>query len=148
MVRGCKIFDSTLGYPGEGWSQLTAATWNTRSLTHERFQYCRSLQYDILAITELWRNQSKFQGGHKNYIVSEPKIIPDGPKKGNIRYPEDRAAGVGLLFSDRVASKVVEFDSEGERICWARIKGPVCHLFVIATHLLPHRGRTVSSQAR
>ena len=34
-------FDATLGYPGEGWSQdhpnLKITTWNTRSLTFERF---------------------------------------------------------------------------------------------------------------
>ena len=53
LVRGCRKFDSTLGYPGEGWQKLSIATWNTRSLTYERFQYCDSLQYDILAITEL-----------------------------------------------------------------------------------------------
>ena len=36
-------FDSTLGYPGEGWAKLTFVTWNTRSLTFERMQCCRSL---------------------------------------------------------------------------------------------------------
>ena len=144
-MRGCKLFDSTLGYPGEGWSQLTVTTWNNRSLTHERFLYCRSLQYDILVITELWWNQANYQGGRKNYIVSEPKTIPDGPKKGSIHYPKDKAAGVGLLFSDRIVSRVTSFGSEGERICWARIKGPVCHLFVIAVYL-PHRGHTMPSQ--
>ena len=54
MVCGSKKFDSTLGYPGEGWQKLLIATWNTRSLTYERFDYCNSLQYDILAIAELW----------------------------------------------------------------------------------------------
>ena len=61
VVRGYRVFDSTLGYPGEGWAELTVATWNTRSLTYERFQYCNSLNYDILAITELWHHQSRFQ---------------------------------------------------------------------------------------
>ena len=57
-----KVFDSTCGYPGEGlvsdWSRkhpnLTMATWITRSLTFERFYYCQSLGYDVLALTELW----------------------------------------------------------------------------------------------
>ena len=38
VVRGSRSFDSTLGYPGEGWPKLTLATWNTRSLTFERFK--------------------------------------------------------------------------------------------------------------
>ena len=109
VVSGYKIFDSTLGYPGEGWAKLSFATWNTRSLTYERFQYCNSLRYDILAITELWRNQAKYQTRSKKFIVSEPKIIPEGPKQGEIHYPDDRAAGVGLLLSDRISKKVVVF---------------------------------------
>ena len=48
-----RTFDSTLGFPGEGWNPLRLATWNTHSLTYERFQYCRSLNYDVLPITEL-----------------------------------------------------------------------------------------------
>ena len=129
VVRGYRIFDSTLGYPGEGWGKLSFATWNTRSLTYERFQYCNSLKYDVLAMTELWRNQSKYQTRNKKFIVNKPKTIPKGPDKGKIRYPEDKAAGVGLLLSDRLEKKVTSFGSAGERICWARIRGPVCHLF-------------------
>ena len=61
VVRSYRIFDSTLGYPGEGWGNLSFATWNTRSLTYERFQYCNSLKYDALTLTELWRNQQRYQ---------------------------------------------------------------------------------------
>lgn len=50
-------FDSTYGFPGEGWSSkfplFTMATWNCRSLTFERFNYCKDLGYDVLALTEL-----------------------------------------------------------------------------------------------
>ena len=143
MVRGYRTFDSTLGYPGEGWEKLKIATWNTRSLTYERFQYCTSLQYDILAITELWRNQTKFQTRSQKFIVSAPRIpktIPKGPKKGKIRFPDDKAAGVGLILSQRIANKVTAFGSEGERICWARIRGPVCHLFLIAIYASASQG--------
>ena len=145
VAEAYRTFDSTLGYPGEGWETLKITTWNTRSLTYERFQYYNSLQYDILAITELWRNQSKFQTRSKKIIVSAPKTISKGPKKGKIRFPEDKAAGVGLLLSSRIANKVTAFGSEGERICWVWIRGPLCHLFVIAIYL-PHRGRTLLSQ--
>ena len=48
-------FDSTKGFHGEGWSAtfplLKIATWNCRSLTFERVQYCRALAYDVLALT-------------------------------------------------------------------------------------------------
>ena len=32
-------------------------------------------------------------------------------------------------------------------MCWVRLKGPTCHLFIISVHLhLPHRGRVIPSQ--
>ena len=61
-----------LGYPGEGWikrrrtthkrrkrkkewwsrfGNLSMTTWNTRSMTMERFDYCKRLGYDVLAVT-------------------------------------------------------------------------------------------------
>ena len=47
------------------WSNLSPnikiTTWNTRSLTRERFEYCRNLGYDVLGLTELWRGQNKYQ---------------------------------------------------------------------------------------
>ena len=68
-VKGSKprpqfVFDSTCGFHGEGWSNrfplMKMATWNCRSLTFERVQYCRSLGFDVLALTELWHNQKNF----------------------------------------------------------------------------------------
>ena len=56
-VQSTYLFDSTRGYPGEGWSNkfplLTMVTWNCRSLTVERMSYCRALGFDVLALTEL-----------------------------------------------------------------------------------------------
>ena len=144
----CK-FDKTCGFPGEGWSNkfpnLTMGTWNTRSLTFERMQYCKGLNIDILAITELWRNQSKFVKKDKSFIISSPKLITTGPKKGHVRYPDDKASGVGILLSPTARSKVKSFGSEGERVCWARLAGPTCCLFVVAVYL-PHRARTAPNQ--
>ena len=138
-------FDSTLGFPGEGWQQFSVATWNTRSLTRERFEYAKSLGYDALALTELWRNQGKYQTRSKQFIVSTPKLKTSGPNKGTKRFPDDRAAGVGILLSDRMQKKVHSFGSEGERVCWVRLQGPVCNLFVVAVYL-PHRGRIAPAQ--
>ena len=56
-----KIFNATLGFPGEGWAQLRFGTWNTRGITFQRFKYCQKLGYDVLALTELWRGQHKYQ---------------------------------------------------------------------------------------
>ena len=107
-------FDKTLGYPGEGWtgwSQFTTATWNTRSLTKERYKYAISLGYDILALTELWRKQRKCQSRSNEFIVSEPELHKKGPNKGKPIYPDDRAAGVGILLSPRMQKKVHSIDS-------------------------------------
>ena len=108
-------YDQTLGYPGEGWSgwsRFQTATWNTRSLTKERFQYAKSLAYDILAITELWRHQGKYQSRGYEFIVSEPLLHKKGPHKGKPLYPNDRAAGVGILLSPRMQKKCIQSDRE------------------------------------
>lgn len=138
-------FDSTLGYPGEGWDWLKMATWNTRSLTFERFQYCLGLGYDVLVINELWRNQHRFQTKSTRFTISKPKIIKKGPKKGQRRFPRDKAAGVGILLSKRMQAKLMAFDSEGERVCSVRLEGPICNLTIIAVYM-PHRGRVQPSQ--
>ena len=121
-------------------------TWNTRSLTFERFRYCVNLGYDVvLAITELWRNQHKYQTKSTKFTTSSPKLQTESPDKGKIRFPTDRAAGVGILLSSAAQRKLMCFGSEGERICWVRLKGPVCNLFVVAVYL-PHRGRVQPCQ--
>ena len=121
------------------------ATWNCRSLTFERVQYCRSLGYDVLALTELWHNQKKFQSKDNSFIIAEPKIIKKGKRKGKVRFPKDRAAGVAIMLSDRAQKKVQDFGSEGERVCYVRLKGPVASIFIIAVYV-PHRGRVAPCQ--
>ena len=106
--------------------------WNTRSMTFERFKYCMGLNFDVLALTELWRTQAKYQKRNKSFIVSAPKLIQKGPKKGQIRFPDDKATGVGIMLSSAARQKIKSFGSEGERVCWVRLAGPTCSLFVIA----------------
>ena len=138
-----EIFDSTLGYPGEGWGSgcsrgkkrgsrkwsnsfenLTMATWNTRSMTVERFTYCKNLGYDILAVTELWRNQDKFTSRSDEFIVSANAR----DNHGNLINGNDAAAGAGIILSQRAQSKVMaKGNNNSERICWVRLKGPVCN---------------------
>ena len=81
----------------------------------------------------------------KQLIVSKPKKLTTGPRKGQDRYPKDKAAGVAILLSNRMEKKVMSFGTEGNRVCWVRLRGPVCNLFVIAAYL-PHRGRVSPSQ--
>ena len=102
------LFNSSLGFPDEGWAQLTMTTWNTRSLTFERLQYCKSLNYDVLAlaITELWRKQTRYQTKGTQFPTSSPIILTKGPRKGKKRFPNDEAAGVGILLSSRARRKL------------------------------------------
>ena len=142
------IFNVTLGYPGEGpnnWSadapNLSMATWNARSLTFERFYYCRGLNFDVLALTELWRSSHKFVDGTTRWTHSKPKLN----KSGGPIFPDDSAAGVGILLSERAQSKYLEHGSPCERITWVRLKGPVVNIFVIAIYV-PHRLRVEPAQ--
>ena len=100
-----------------------------------------------LALTELWHNQKKFQSKDKSFVIAEPKILKKGKRKGKMRFPDDKAAGVGILLSPATRRKVKSFGSEGERDCWVRerLKGSTCNLFVIAVYL-SHRDRVSPCQ--
>ena len=52
---------------------------------------------------------------------------------------------MGILLSARAQRKLLSFDSEGERVCYVRLKGPICNLSIIAVYM-PHRGRVAPSQ--
>ena len=142
-------FNSTLGFRGEGpinWSknhpELSIATWNTRSLTFERFNYCKNLGHDVLAITELWRNSHKFTDDTVSFTHSVPKI---NVNTGRPAFPDDVAAGVGILLSERAHKQYMRHGIPCERLTWVRLKGPVTNLSVIAAYI-PHRIRTKPCQ--
>ena len=40
-------------------SNIKIGTWNSWSYSNDRHEYCKSLGYDILALTELHNNQDK-----------------------------------------------------------------------------------------
>ena len=152
FVAGHNIFDPTSGFPGEGpansWSatypsNLTMATWNTRSLTKERFEYCQNLGYDILAITELWKTDKKFANGSVSFTHSKSGI---NPATGDPMFPNDPATGVGILLSDRATQKYMMHGSPCRRITWVRLKGPTCNIFAIAVYM-PHRARVAPAQS-
>ena len=138
-------FDITIGIPGEDpnkWSKkhpnFSVVTWNTRSLIFERCNYCKNLDYDILAISELWRSAEKFTNGTVSFINSKPRIDEN---TGAPLFPDDVASGVGILLSERAQSKyMMRHGSPCERIAWVHLKGPVTNLFVIAAYI-PHRAR-------
>ena len=141
-----RSFNSTKGFPGEGWSKghpnFKIGTWNTRSLTRERFAYCKSLGYDVLVVTELWRTQEKFQTRDKAFIVGQAQIDKETEQA---RFPKDKAAGVGILLSKAAQQKLLSFGSISERVCYARLEGPVCNILYVGTYL-PHRGRVCPDQ--
>ena len=132
--------------PKMSWNKvianLTVSGWNPRSLTFERFKYCESLNIDIQCMFELWRTAEQFADGTVHWTYGKPDL----DKEGNPRFPNDRAAGVGILLSKLAQSKCIAHGSPCERICWVRLKGPVINLFIVAVYM-PHRNRTEPSQS-
>ena len=109
------------------FSQALIAIWNCWPLSNERYQYCESLNYDILGLlTELNNTQTKFQG--RRWICSATAEIN---KEGKSMDP---AAGVVITLSPRMADKVMSEGHVGTRIAWMRIKGPVCNIFFIVVY--------------
>ena len=119
LFRKLLEFDSTLGFPGEGpgreWSnRLSMATWNARSMTKSRFDYCRDLGYDVLAITEMWNTAANYATGNVDWTYSKRALDPETHKP---IFPDDPAAGVGILLSERATNKYMSHDSPCNRIC-------------------------------
>lgn len=67
---------------------------------------------------------------------SKPELNQGVPK-----FPDDRAAGTGILLSPIAMKKVISFGSPCERISWVRLKSPVSNLFTASIYL-PHSART------
>ena len=122
------------------FSQLLIGTWNCWSLSNERYHYCKQLNYDILGLTELHNTQAKEQFKGKAWIHSAPAQA-DAQGKCS-----DPAAGVAIMLSSRMTSKILSSGHVGTRIAWVRLKGPVCNLLYIVVYI-PHKGRTVTPQA-
>ena len=66
-------------------------------MTVERLDYCRSLDHDVLVVTESWRQQENFTNNTNEFTTSSM----NRDKDGNLIHDEDPAAGVGILFSPR-----------------------------------------------
>ena len=120
--------------------QALIGTWNCWSLSNERYQYCKELNYDILGLTELHNAQAKVQFKDKTWIHSAPAEVDTQGKCS------DPAAGVAIMLSPRMAAKILDSGHVGTRIAWVRLKGPICNLFYIVVYI-PHKGRTVAPQA-
>ena len=112
-------FDCTLGFPGEGsrknWNKrekiLSIACYNSRSLTFERFSYLKSLEIDILDLTETWGKDHEFVNDTCSWTHSQPEL----KENGDLRFPNDPAAGVDILLSRRAQDKLIKCGSPCKR---------------------------------
>ena len=109
--------------------QLLIGVWNCWSLSNERCHYCESLKCDVLGPTELHDTQTKEIHQGRRWVCSTQVEEDDDGKS------TDPEAGVTILFSPRVADKVVDQGHVGTRIVWVKITGPVCNTFYIVTYM-------------
>ena len=124
--------------PTKAWNKdydkVKMACWNPWGICNERFNYCKSLNFDVLGLSELHNAHNKKAWKSKRWITSEDAGFD---KEGKCTDP---AAGVGILLSNRFADSVLAKGAVGARIVWVRIKGPVCPLFIICAYI-PHKFR-------
>ena len=121
--------------------QAQLGVWNCWSLSNERFNYCESLKYDILGLTELHNMQAKEHFMGRRWVCSAQAELDE---KG---HSTDPAAGVAIMLSPRMADKVIGQGHVGTRIAWVRIAGPVCNIFYVVVYV-PHKGRTQKPMAK
>ena len=113
--------------------------WNPWSYSNERHEFCKTLDSDILGLSELHNNQTKPQFQVRRWICSEEAAEVDGKST-------DPETGVAILLSARMARCVLNKGQVGTRIAWVRLEGPICNLFVVVVYI-PHKGRNVSPTA-
>ena len=113
------------GYWSKKWlNQIKIGFWNPMSYSYERHNYCKTLNYDILGLTELHNAQvqNRFKG--HTWIHSAATVTDENNKS------TDPAVGVAILLSNRIADKVLDSGYVETRIVWVKIKGPVvCNIF-------------------
>ena len=117
------------------WHNLRFATWNCWSYSNERHDYCKSLGYDVLVLTELHNKQN-----HPNFASDLwiPSAQTEVDEQGKCI---DQAAGVAILLSKRMKRHKDKSGHVGSRIAWVRLRGPVCPIFFVAIYV-PHKYRT------
>ena len=119
---------------------MKMACWNPWGICNERLNYCKSLDFDILGLTELHNVHNK-KCWQKKYWISSADADVD--ENGHC---QDPASGVAILLSQRFSSRVLAQGSVGSRIAWVRLDGPVCPLFVACAYI-PHKYRKTTPQA-
>lgn len=104
------------------WRNLKFTTWNCFSLSKERYDFCKWLNFDILALTELHNKQNKFphsQGWIPSACAGNYETVP---KQGKYTEP---ATGVTIMLSKRMAQDYRDSGHVGTRIVWVRVAGPL-----------------------
>ena len=123
----------------KNWHNLRLGCWNCWSLSNERYAYCKSLGYDVLALTELHNKQTNKNFNSELWVPSAQGAIENGKQ-------QDSAAGVAILLSKRMWRNIDKSGHIGSRIAWVRIRGPTCPIFFIVVYV-PHKYRTATPQA-
>ena len=80
-------------------------------MTVERFNYCKSLSYDVLAVTELWRTQDKFQSNNKAFVVGEAKTCKETEE---VRFPKDKLLVLEFFCHLLLSKKFFRLDRLGK----------------------------------
>ena len=123
----------------KGFNNVKFVFWNPWSYSTERHEHRKSLDYDIMDLTELHNNQHKPQFADKHWICSD--VTKEEDDKST-----DPTAGVAILLSRRMANNILSKGHVGTRIVWVRLKGPVCNMLVVVVYV-SHKGRTAKPTA-
>ena len=121
------------------WHNLRMTCWNCWSYSNERHAFCKSLGYDVLALTELHNKQN-------NLNFSSDLWVPSAQAAFDKQKCTDSAAGVAILLSKRMRRHIDNAGHVGTRIAWVRLRGPTCPIFFIAVYV-PHKYRAAAPQA-
>ena len=123
------------------WHNLRFACWNCWSYSNERHAFCKSLGYDVLALTELHNKQNNSNFASDLWVPSAQAAVDEQGKC------KDSAAGVAILLSRRMRRHIDKSGHVGTRIAWVRLRGPVCPIFFIVVYV-PHKYRNKAPQAQ
>ena len=95
-------------------------------MSRERFEWIRDLGHDVLGVTET--HQHNFSFSNKRFLTADDAS------------PRDKASGVGMFLSHRMADKKLAHGNVGSRVLWARFEGQFNNIFVVVAYI-PHRHR-------
>ena len=113
--------------------------------SYERHNYCKTLKYDILDLTELHNVQVQNRFKEHTWVHYNTSVTTTDENDRSTDPAADSWCSNYYAFTQN-RGQGARLRTRWFQDCWVKIKGPVCNIFYIVVYI-PHKGRSASPVA-